>query len=81
MCGIVGFVGREHRAMDVLIHGLRRLEYRGYDSAGVAILNQEAGAATGRVHPSLQNRDRERSRFVVPLGNSRIWRRSCATRH
>ena len=38
MCGIVGYVGREHRAVDVLIDGLRRLEYRGYDSAGVAIL-------------------------------------------
>ena len=37
MCGIVGYIGREHRAMDVLIDGLRRLEYRGYDSAGVAI--------------------------------------------
>jgi glucosamine--fructose-6-phosphate aminotransferase (isomerizing) len=39
MCGIVAFVGRGHRAMDVLIDGLRRLEYRGYDSAGVAILD------------------------------------------
>ena len=38
MCGIVGYIGREHRAADVLIDGLRRLEYRGYDSAGVAIL-------------------------------------------
>ncbi len=38
MCGIVGYVGRELRAADVLIDGLRRLEYRGYDSAGVAIL-------------------------------------------
>jgi glucosamine--fructose-6-phosphate aminotransferase (isomerizing) len=37
MCGIVGYVGRERRAMDVLVDGLRRLEYRGYDSAGVAI--------------------------------------------
>ena len=36
MCGIVGYIGREHRAMDVLLDGLRRLEYRGYDSAGVA---------------------------------------------
>ncbi len=42
MCGIVGFIGREHRAMDVLIDGLRRLEYRGYDSAGVAIFNDGA---------------------------------------
>lgn len=37
MCGIVGYIGREHRAMDVLMDGLRRLEYRGYDSAGIAI--------------------------------------------
>ncbi len=39
MCGIVGYVGREYQATDVLIDGLRRLEYRGYDSAGVAILD------------------------------------------
>jgi glucosamine--fructose-6-phosphate aminotransferase (isomerizing) len=39
MCGIVGYVGREYQAADVLIDGLRRLEYRGYDSAGVAILD------------------------------------------
>jgi len=38
MCGIVGYIGREYRASDVLLDGLRRLEYRGYDSAGVAIL-------------------------------------------
>jgi glucosamine--fructose-6-phosphate aminotransferase (isomerizing) len=37
MCGIVGYIGSEHRAMDVLMDGLRRLEYRGYDSAGVAV--------------------------------------------
>jgi glucosamine--fructose-6-phosphate aminotransferase (isomerizing) len=37
MCGIVGYIGREEQAMDVVIGGLRRLEYRGYDSAGVAV--------------------------------------------
>ena len=37
MCGIVGYIGRETRAHEVLLDGLRRLEYRGYDSAGVAI--------------------------------------------
>jgi glucosamine--fructose-6-phosphate aminotransferase (isomerizing) len=41
MCGIVGYVGREHQAVEVLVDGLRRLEYRGYDSAGVAILQNE----------------------------------------
>ena len=39
MCGIVGYIGREGSASDVLIDGLRRLEYRGYDSAGVAIFD------------------------------------------
>ncbi len=39
MCGIVGYVGRERQAADFLLDGLRRLEYRGYDSAGVAILD------------------------------------------
>ena len=38
MCGIVGYIGPK-TASDVLINGLRRLEYRGYDSAGVAIIN------------------------------------------
>lgn len=36
MCGIVGYIGKR-RAYDMLVHGLHRLEYRGYDSAGVAI--------------------------------------------
>ena len=39
MCGIVGYIGREGNASEVLIDGLRRLEYRGYDSAGVAIFD------------------------------------------
>ncbi len=38
MCGIVGYVGKRD-AYPILINGLKRLEYRGYDSAGVAILN------------------------------------------
>jgi glucosamine--fructose-6-phosphate aminotransferase (isomerizing) len=37
MCGIIGYVG-DHQALPILIEGLKRLEYRGYDSAGVAIL-------------------------------------------
>ena len=38
MCGIVGYIG-PNEAKPFLLEGLRRLEYRGYDSAGVAILN------------------------------------------
>ncbi len=40
MCGIVGYIG-EQPAYDVLIKGLHRLEYRGYDSAGVALLSPD----------------------------------------
>ena len=39
MCGIVGYIGKKE-AYPILIKGLRRLEYRGYDSAGVALLNE-----------------------------------------
>ena len=42
MCGIVGFAGKEEAA-PILLDGLRRLEYRGYDSAGVAVYHPEEG--------------------------------------
>ena len=42
MCGIVGYVGKK-RVVPVIIDGLRRLEYRGYDSAGIAV----AGSGDG----------------------------------
>ncbi|MFT5109478.1 MAG: glucosamine--fructose-6-phosphate aminotransferase (isomerizing) [Verrucomicrobiales bacterium] len=37
MCGIIGYVGRK-QAAPILLDGLKRLEYRGYDSAGVALM-------------------------------------------
>ena len=40
MCGIIGFAGRTE-AVEVLLDGLERLEYRGYDSAGVAVVSKE----------------------------------------
>lgn len=52
MCGIVGYVG-DSKAYDILIKGLHRLEYRGYDSAGVALINDSGKLsvykATGKV--------------------------------
>jgi glucosamine--fructose-6-phosphate aminotransferase (isomerizing) len=54
MCGIVGYVG--HRdALDVVLQGLGRLEYRGYDSAGVAVFTSAGALAVTRKAGALRN--------------------------
>jgi glucosamine--fructose-6-phosphate aminotransferase (isomerizing) len=53
MCGIVGYVG-EKRVVPVIIDGLRRLEYRGYDSAGIAVVNGD-GLDVRRAEGKLRN--------------------------
>jgi glucosamine--fructose-6-phosphate aminotransferase (isomerizing) len=55
VCGIVGYIG-ERPALDVIMQGLRRLEYRGYDSAGVAVLDGD-GLAVERRAGKLANLD------------------------
>jgi len=40
MCGIIGYIGRKP-AQNVILEGLRRLEYRGYDSSGLCIINDK----------------------------------------
>ena len=54
MCGIVGYTGRE-RCVEVLMEGLRNLEYRGYDSAGLALALPEAGIEIAREVGPLDN--------------------------
>src|SRR5213080_3892029 len=54
MCGIVGYTGRE-TAVDYLLDGLRRLEYRGYDSAGIAVITPSDELAVYRAAGKLQN--------------------------
>ena len=53
MCGIMGFVGGQP-ALPIILEGLRRLEYRGYDSAGVALL-EDGGLRHRKVPGSLEN--------------------------
>jgi glucosamine--fructose-6-phosphate aminotransferase (isomerizing) len=67
MCGIVGAVAQRN-VVPILIEGLRRLEYRGYDSAGIAILNgaMERVRSVGRVS-DLEARARE-MRAIAPTG-------------
>jgi glucosamine--fructose-6-phosphate aminotransferase (isomerizing) len=57
MCGIVGYVGQQD-ACEVVLDGLRRLEYRGYDSAGVAILSQDGDLAVRKRSGKLANLDK-----------------------
>ena len=46
MCGIIGYVG-SRECKPLLLQGLERLEYRGYDSAGIALMDDEQGGAEG----------------------------------
>ncbi len=65
MCGIVGYVGHQD-ALEVVVDGLRRLEYRGYDSAGVAVLSADGDLAVERRSGKLANLDKVLSERPLP---------------
>ena len=79
MCGIVGFTGRNISAVGPLVNGLRRLEYRGYDSAGVALEDGDGlrvFKCTGKVSGlekllGEELPEAERSRYTVGIAHTR----------
>ncbi|MFF2522040.1 glutamine--fructose-6-phosphate transaminase (isomerizing) [Streptomyces liangshanensis] len=77
MCGIVGYVGGQS-ALDVVIAGLKRLEYRGYDSAGVAVL-ADGGLATSKKAGKLVNLEKALAEQPLPSGPTGIGHTRWAT--
>ncbi|WP_128379184.1 glutamine--fructose-6-phosphate transaminase (isomerizing) [Streptomyces cavernae] len=77
MCGIVGYVGSQS-ALEVVMSGLKRLEYRGYDSAGVAVL-ADGGLATAKRAGKLVNLEKTLGRRPLPTGNTAIGHTRWAT--
>jgi glutamine---fructose-6-phosphate transaminase (isomerizing) len=77
MCGIVGYVGPKS-AQDVVIEGLRRLEYRGYDSAGVALLT-DGTLSTDKRAGKLANLEKALGESPLPVANTGIGHTRWAT--
>jgi glucosamine--fructose-6-phosphate aminotransferase (isomerizing) len=77
MCGIVGYVGSQP-ALDVVLAGLKRLEYRGYDSAGVAVL-ADGGLAAAKKAGKLGNLEKELAERPLPTGSTGIGHTRWAT--
>ena len=73
MCGIVGYWG-PHQPKDVIINGLKKLEYRGYDSAGVAILDHgqfKVVRASGKLSELQKKLDHENFDGHIGIGHTR----------
>ncbi|MFE7624011.1 glutamine--fructose-6-phosphate transaminase (isomerizing) [Streptomyces sp. NPDC057509] len=77
MCGIVGYVGGQS-AQDVVVAGLKRLEYRGYDSAGIAVL-ADGGLAAAKKAGKLVNLEKALSERPLPAGSAGIGHTRWAT--
>src|SRR5437879_764351 len=77
MCGIVGYVGGQN-ALDVVIAGLKRLEYRGYDSAGVAVL-ADGGLAAAKKAGKLANLEKALGDRPLPASTTGIGHTRWAT--
>ena len=85
MCGIVGYVSSapvadvDHTALDVVLAGLKRLEYRGYDSAGVALVTPDGELATAKKAGKLSNLTDDLEANELPLAQTGIGHTRWAT--
>jgi glucosamine--fructose-6-phosphate aminotransferase (isomerizing) len=82
MCGIVGYVGSAQasdRPLEVVLEGLRRLEYRGYDSAGVALVVPGGRLVTAKKAGKLANLVAELDAHPLPAGTAAIGHTRWAT--
>ena len=70
MCGIVGFTGKQ-QAAPILLDGLSKLEYRGYDSAGLAVRDGKALAQVVKAKGRLKDFERNLWYWTYALGDSR----------
>jgi len=72
MCGIVAYIG-EKDAYPILINGLRRLEYRGYDSSGIAVLNGDLHVykKKGKVQDLVDHVGKQRVKGNIGIGHTR----------
>ncbi|MBP6911074.1 hypothetical protein KBC03_05840 [Patescibacteria group bacterium] len=77
MCGIFGYLGKNAAVHAILLHGLERLEYRGYDSAGICVANDhesfiiKAVGKVSQVSQKVQNLLSIDKQFTIGIAHTR----------